>query len=77
MVHLTDGEKSFPLSLAEVERQLPAGQFCRCHNSYLVNLEQVEEIQRTELLLRDGTSLPVGRTYYKSFQSAFIRYMNR
>ena len=50
--------------------------FGRCHNSYLVNLEYVEEITRTKLLLRDGCRLPVGRSFYDSLLHAFIHYMN-
>ena len=77
LVHLQSGEtRSFSISLSLMERQLPSGQFCRCHNSYLVNLDEVEEIGRTEISLRDGSSVPMGRTYYKSFQSSFVRYMN-
>lgn len=77
VVHQAQGDRSYLLSLSEIEKQLPPGQFCRCHNSYLVNMEYVEEIGRTELSLRDGKRLPIGRTYYKTLQSAFIRYLNR
>ena len=65
------------LSLTEFEKQLPKGHFSRCHNSFLVNLSRVKEIGRTDLTLRNGDMLPVGRTYYKAFQSAFIRYINQ
>lgn len=65
-----------PLSLSEVERLAPAGVFCRSHNSYLINLGQVEEIGRMSLRLRDGTELPVGRRYYRGLQTAFVHYLN-
>lgn len=68
---------SFPLSLTEAERIAPPGVFYRCHNSFLVNIHQVEEIGRTSLRLRDGTQLPVGRRYYRSFQTAFVRFINQ
>ncbi len=76
VIHQASGERSYLLSLSEAEKQLPPGQFCRCHNSYLVNMEYVEEISRKELSLRGSIHLPIGRAYYKSLQSAFIRYMN-
>ena len=60
-----------------IERALPAEQFCRCHNSYIVNLDCVDSISRTAVDLRGGQRLPVGRTYYKRLQSSFIRYMNQ
>ena len=77
VVHQSGEDHTYLLSLSEIERQLPSGQFCRCHNSYLVNLDCVEQIGRTELRLRDAQTIPVGRTYYKALQSNFIRYLNQ
>lgn len=77
VVHQTQGSSTYLLSLSEMKKLLPGDQFCRCHNSYLVNLEYVEEIGRTQLILRGGVHLPIGRTYYKSLQSDFIRYINQ
>ena len=77
VVHQSDGDRTYLLSLSEIEKQLPPDQFCRCHNSYLVNLDCVEQIGRTELALQSGQTLPVGRAYYKTLQSTFIRYLNQ
>ena len=77
IIHQAGSKQTYAISLTEVERQLPRGRFCRCHNSYLVNLGYVQEIGRMKLCLRDCKTLPVGRTYYKSFQEKFIRYLNR
>ncbi len=77
IIHQTEGDRTCVFSLTEFERQMPPNQFCRCHNSYLVNMAYVEEIGRTELSLRGGVGVPIGRAYYKSLQSAFIRYMNQ
>ena len=77
VVHQADGNRTYLLSLSELEKQLASKQFCRCHNSYLVNLDYVEEIGRTKLMLRDGSSIPVGRTYYKLLQSAFVCFLNQ
>lgn len=77
IVHQTEGDRSYRFSLSKIEQQLPPGGFFRCHNSFLVNMQYIEEISRTELLLRGGIRLPIGRTYYKSLQSAFIRYINQ
>lgn len=77
VVHQTKGDRTYFLSLRDFEKQMPRGQFCRCHNSYLVNLAYVEEIGRTELSLRGGIRLPIGRAYYKALQSAFVQYINQ
>lgn len=77
VIHQSTCNSTYYFSLSDFEKQLPAGQFARCHNSYLVNLNEVREIGRTELSLQSGETLPVGRAYYKAFQSAFVRYINQ
>ena len=77
LVHLTNGEKFLRLPLAKAEQSLPVGQFCRCHNSYLVNIAHISEFCRTEVILRGGGHIPLGRKYSASAQSAFIRYINQ
>lgn len=76
IIHTSGGSAEYYSSLSKLEKQLPAGAFARCHNSFLINLDNVREIRRTEISLKNGASLPVGRTYYKSFQSAFITFIN-
>lgn len=75
-IHTTENEHTFLQSLTDFERLLPSECFCRCHNSFLVNLKHIKEISRTELLLHCGTIIPVGRRYYSGIQSAFVRYLN-
>ncbi|MDO4397733.1 MAG: LytTR family DNA-binding domain-containing protein [Oscillospiraceae bacterium] len=76
IIHRKSGSDSYYASLSEVEKALPSGIFSRCHKSYLVNLEYVQEIERTELTLQNGSKLPVGRAYYKDFSKQFIRFIN-
>ncbi len=77
VVHLTGEDQSFPITLLDAEQLAPPGLFARCHNSYLINLDWVKVAGRTEVLLRDGTRLPVGRRFYRSFHSALVRRVNR
>lgn len=76
VIHQGTGNSTYYYSLSDFEKQLPMGRFARCHNSYLVNLNKVREIGRTVISLQSGETLPMGRTYYKAFQSAFVRYIN-
>ena len=62
---LESGEKIFiSLSLKELEERLPAGEFIRPHQSYLVRTEAVRKVQKTDgvvLVLKDKTEIPVSR----------------
>lgn len=49
--------------------------FIRCHKSYLVNCAYVKSFSPTEIVCTGGTILPMGRTHYKSFKEAFLKYL--
>jgi len=70
------GEQFFPINLTEIESLLPSRQFARCHNSFLINLTQIHNVNSREVQLLDGKRLPIGRRYGKAFQSKFVRYLN-
>lgn len=62
---LESGEKIFvSLTLKELEDSLPAGEFIRPHQSYLVRTDAVRKVQKTDsivLVLKDKTEIPVSR----------------
>ncbi len=76
VIHLGDSEQIFAMSLTEAERLLPAGAFCRCHKSYLVNLAWLERASHSGVLLKDDTRLPMSRTFYSDFQNAIVHRLN-
>lgn len=73
---LDDGEQFFWLNLAEAERLLPEARFCRCHNSFLVNMGRIREVKGREIVMENGERIPVGRRYLERFQQRFVRYLN-
>ncbi len=62
--------------LSDVAQALPAG-FARCHQSFLVNLSCVEAIRANELVLTDGTLLPVSQRCRKDLLRAFTLHVGR
>ncbi len=62
-------------SMAELERDLEAENFCRIHRSTIVNLARVRDLCRDvggeyEVVLRDETRLKVSRGYREKLQAA-------
>ena len=39
--------------------------FCRCHNSFLVNLYHVESIKGNNLYMKDEKIIPISRSHKK------------
>lgn len=51
------------LGLKHLVEKLPAERFLRIHRSYIVPLARVKEVGKIEVVLDDGTVLPVGDMY--------------
>jgi len=58
--------------LKMLESQLPPERFIRIHNSYIVAIEAIDVIHKSEVQIGDKF-LPVGETYRKSFKEAIDR----
>lgn len=54
-----------------------SGTFARCHNSFIVNLDFIRSISRTNCTLASGTEIPISQTYLKCFQSAYLSHVSK
>lgn len=75
MVHTLDGDYAMETTLIELARKLEVMPFFRAHRAYIVNLDHVTEVQpwfngTYNLILRDGSKVPVSRTYVKELRQA-------
>lgn len=63
-IYTRDADKPFLTlsSMKQMEARLPERMFLRIHHSFIVNMERVDSIERTELTLA-GKRLPVGDAY--------------
>lgn len=77
VVKLEQGERSFRIRLSDMEELLPKDRFCRCHNSYLVNMRRISKLDRKGLVLENGEWVPIGRSYYKAAQEKLVRFLNQ
>ena len=75
-VKLADGEiLSVNQKLSELQLVLePHSQFLRCHQSYLVNLEQVERLEDSCFHMKDGQVIPISRNFYKQSKNAYYHH---
>lgn len=61
--------------LAELLEALEAMGFARCHESFVVNLNEICQLQRSQLQLYDGTLLPVSRRYSAALRDRFAAFL--
>ncbi|MFV0466943.1 MAG: LytR/AlgR family response regulator transcription factor [Lachnospiraceae bacterium] len=60
--------------LNKMEEKLNKDTFLRIHQSYLVNMKYISSINRTEVILRDHSRLPMPRARYQEAKDRFIAY---
>lgn len=61
--------------LKEQLEELPKPSFCQVHRSYIVNLAKVHGYDGKQIILTDGSRIPVGRSRREAFRDAAARYM--
>jgi len=49
--------------------------FCRCHNSFFVNLEKVRVIRRYELELDNGEMIKISQRYYPATRHTYRTFI--
>jgi DNA-binding LytR/AlgR family response regulator len=55
------------LSMKKMEERLPQN-FMRIHRSYLINLNDIQEVNKNRVILDADTFLPIGEVYKEAFQ---------
>lgn len=59
-------------ALSKLEQEISNRCFCKCHNSYLINLEHVTEFLKEEVKMDDGSFFPVSRRFYASSMKQYF-----
>lgn len=74
-LHCTGEEYEFYGKISEVETEVDPLLFCRCHVSFVVNMDKISEIRENELLLSNGAIIPISKAYRKKVREAHLNYM--
>lgn len=64
------------IKFTKLASTLPRGLFCRCHQSFLVNLTHVERISRYSVQLKDGLSIPISKARYNETKQRMLDYLS-
>jgi DNA-binding LytR/AlgR family response regulator len=65
------------MSLDEAELALDGSPFLRCHRSFIVNMNYVESIRNGTFLMKNGSSVPIGKGRYAEIRSMFSDFIAR
>ena len=71
---LVDGLLETNEKLDDVCKKLSEQMFVRCHNSFAVNLFQVQEYHRDAFIMKNGEAIPISRRYMQKVRIKFLEW---
>lgn len=72
-IHQTAQTERVTMKLSEMLRSLPSS-FLRCHQSYVINMDQVKKFSGKTVELQNGDILPVSRSRYQKVKETVLHY---
>lgn len=74
-VYTTDSKLECVGKIAEEEKKLTGYNIVKCHQSYMVNLSYVRQIDNSKVYLAGGKQIPVSRKLKETVKAAFNNYL--
>lgn len=78
-VYLKSGKQyTFPAKLDDIQGRVPGTSFVRCHQSYIVNMENVRQLDKVnkQFQMVSGGSVDISRRNMSEVQEAFDSFIN-
>lgn len=60
--------------MADVEKQITANKFCAVHKSYIVNINYVSEFRPDEVVMCNGTRIPISQSMRKKVREKILEW---
>lgn len=64
-------------ALSQLAEQLPSGDFIFSHKSFVVNLNHVSQITKTDFITDTGQAVPISKSCYPEAKTAFIDFIGK
>lgn len=65
------------MRLSEFLEHLDASKFIRCHQSYVINMSCIYSLSRYEIMLKNGSCIPVSKAYTKNVRESYAHTYNK
>lgn len=73
LVHTNEKMIKCNNTMREMESILDASWFFRCHNSYIVNLDEISRIDKKIIYLKNGDSIDIAQRKAPEFNKAYLK----
>lgn len=75
LIHTINKNFDIRYSLSKIEKELNLYKFIRCHKSFIVNLNYVENIKHNIAILESGEEVPISRYRCKEVKEKFLKFL--
>ena len=72
LIHTKNGVKKCSNTMSDMEKVLPAKWFYRCHNSYIVNLDEVSTLKKTIIYMSNGDDVYISKRKIWEFKRVYL-----
>ena len=72
-----DDEYEYYYNISELEKELDADRFIRCHRSYILNFENVKSIKKTNAIMKTEIVVPISPKNSKRVYDEFTKFLGR
>ncbi len=76
-IHTLDNDYEIKMSMNKIEKELKKYNFIRCHKSFLININFVENVKQYVAILEDGQEIPISRYKFKEFKTIFLKSLRK
>lgn len=74
-IHTINKDYETKNTMDKIEKEIDNINFCRCHKSFLLNLEYVDSIKQYSATLENGQEVPISRHRFKETKEKFFKLM--
>ncbi|MBO3444218.1 LytTR family DNA-binding domain-containing protein [Clostridium sp. CCUG 7971] len=74
-IHTKTSEHSINMTMDGIESKINQKNFYRCHKSYLVNLDYVENVKQYIAIMENKEEVPVSRYRFKEFKNVYLEIL--
>lgn len=72
LVHTKQGTIKCSNNLRDLEELLPENWFCRCHNAYIVNLDEISRLEERIAYLSNGADIDISYRKMREFKKLYL-----
>ncbi len=73
IIYIKDTKYITAMNIKTINNQLPQDMFFRISKSYIININNISEIDNDFVIAKNGKEIPIGRTYKEDF----LNYVNK